>query len=169
MSNKSRKGFSYVTLSTGFSISKSGRKWKKFAIPIAIISVLIALFAVTAVTLSLTLALPRRAPEYGANNCQLSTSQRFDCLPGLRSPSQEDCSALDCCWDESSTPSCYHSSDSGYTVEQEFRHTALGISGYLVRKQAQSSTFGQNLRRLCINISFETEERLHIKVSQHAQ
>ena len=168
MSNKSRKGFSYVRLSAGFSISRSGRRWKKFAILIVVISVVIALLAVAAVALSLTLA-PRRAPEHGIDSCRLSTSQRFNCLPGLSVPSRDACSVQGCCWDESATPSCYHSSDSGYTVKQEFQHTELGISGCLTPKQARSSSFGQNLRRLCVNISFETEERLHIKVSQHAK
>ena len=169
MSNKSRKGsFTYVRLSTGFSISRSGRRWRKFAIPTAIIAGVIALLAVAAVALSLTLA-PRGAPQQGANSCQLRTSQRFNCLPGLKDPSREACSALGCCWDNSTAPSCYHSTDSGYTVEQEFQHTALGISGCLAPKQARSSTFGQNLRRLCVNISFETEQRLHVKVSQHYQ
>ena len=167
MSNKSRKGFSYARLSTGFLISKSGRRWNKFAIPIAVISIVIGLLAVVAVVLSLTLT-PRRAPEHGAYSCQLSSSQRFDCLPGLSGSSWEACSALGCCWDELTSPSCYHSSDSGFAVEQEFQHTELGISGCLAPKQVQSSSFGQNLHRLCVNISFETEQRLHIKVSQHA-
>lgn len=168
MSNKSRKGFSYVRLSTGFSISRSGKGWKKFAILITIIAVVTALLAIATVALSLTLG-PRRAAETEAYFCRLSTSQRFDCLPGLVGPSSETCAALGCCWDESTSPPCYHSYDSGYTVEQEFQHTELGISGCLApKKQAQSSTFGQTLRRLCVNISFEAEDRLHIKVSQHA-
>lgn len=169
MLNKSRKGFNYARLSTGFSISRRGKKCNKFAIPIAVISIVIALLAVAAVALSLTLA-PRRAPEHDANiNCQLSTSQRFNCLPGVSGPiNREDCSALGCCWDESTAPFCYHSSDSGYTVEQEFQHTAQGISGCLAPKQRKSSSFGENVRRLCVNISFETEQRLHIKVSHHA-
>ena len=154
-----------MLLSTGFSITKNERRWKKFAILIATIAVVIALLAIAAVALSLTLA-PRGAPKQEAYFCQLSTSQRFDCLPGLEDPSSEACAALGCCWDESTAPSCYHSSDGGYTVEQEFQHTELGISGCLAPKQTQSSTFGQNLRRLCVNISFETEDRLHIKVSR---
>ena len=188
MSNKSRKGFNYARLSTGFSISRRGKKCNKFAIPIAVISIVIALLAVAAVALSLTLA-PRskglvpqtttpptttRATTPNPNgtqniNCQLSTSQRFNCLPGVSDPiNREDCSALGCCWDESTAPFCYHSSDSGYTVEQKFQHTALGISGCLAPKQRKSSSFGENVRRLCVNISFETEQRLHIKVSHHA-
>jgi hypothetical protein len=168
MSNKTRKGFSYARLSTGFSISRSGKRWKKFAILITVISLAIAVLAIAAVALSLTLA-PRRAPKHGAEiNCQLSTSQRFDCLLGVSGHKREDCLALGCCWDESTAPYCYHSSDSGYTVEQEFQHTALGISGCLVPKQQKSSAFGENVRRLCVNISFETEQRLHIKVSYHA-
>ena len=178
MSNKSRKGFNYARLSTGFSISRRGKKCNKFAIPIAVISVVIALLAVAAVALSLTLALRSKGlvppttlpttPE-NINYCQLITSQRFNCLPGVSGPiNREDCSALGCCWDESTAPFCYHSSDSGYTVEQEFQHTALGISGCLAPKQRKSSSFGENVRRLCVNISFETEQRLHIKVSHHA-
>ena len=180
MSNKSRKGFNYARLSTGFSTARRGKKCNKFAIPIAVISVVIALLAVAAVALSLTLAphskglvppttTPPTTPTPENINCQLSTSQRFNCLPGVSGPiNREDCSALGCCWDESTAPFCYHSSDSGYTVEQKFQHTALGISGCLAPKQRKSSSFGENVRRLCVNISFETEQRLHIKVSHHA-
>ena len=162
MSDKSNKGFSYVRLSTNFTISRNGKRWKKFAIPIAIISIVTGLLAIAAVALSLSLAL-RSAP-----NCQLSTSQRFDCLPGLSDPSSDTCVALGCCWDDSSPPFCYHSSESGYAVDQDFQHTAVGVSGCLARKQILSSTFGQNVHRLCVNISFETDDRLHIKVSKES-
>ena len=164
------KGFSYVRISTGFSVSRSGKRSKKLVILVAVVSVsVITLTAIAAIALFLSLAPRQREHQHVPFSCQLSTYQRFDCLPGVEDPKRETCSTLPgCCWNDSAKPYCYHSSESGYSVEQAFQHTAVGISGCLARKQLQSSIFGQNLPRLCVNITFETEDRLHVKVSQHS-
>ena len=152
------KGFAYVQLSGGSTQSKR-RISAKVVLPvvIAIVCVVALLAVAIAVGLALTLS---HAPL----DCRLDPIDRFECLLGTAKPSKETCEDLGCCWDESKSPFCFHSLESGYVVEEPFHNTDVGIGGCLTRKHQLTSAFGQSLERLCVNITFEGEDRLHVKV-----
>ena len=163
MSDKVKKGrgFAYVKLSSGFSRSKP-RSWRKvvltaFGLALAVVALLV--IAAIAIGLGTTLS-------HAHHRCRLESSERFNCLPDEANASKETCRRLGCCWDDSKAPFCFHSSESGYAVEEPFQYTADdSIRGCLSRKGELTSQFGASLERLCVNITFEVEDRLHIKAS----
>lgn len=172
MSDKSRKGFGYTRLQTTFSKPR----WKRCtASTVVVVTAVIALLAILTVIIALSVSLTLQrgqknlapAPTPGpspVSSCQLDLSERFDCLPGIAEPSHETCQLLGCCWNDSSPPFCYYSPESGYSVDEKFSSTEVGVRGCLTRKKL-SSVYGGGLQRLCVNITFETDDRLHIKVS----
>lgn len=184
MSDKVKKGFAYARLSpsVGFSQQRSSA-WKRCTIITAIVTTAVVV-ALLVTTIALVVSLsgrrgkdnpspspspsptPTPSPTPSQDNCLLSLTGRFDCLPGIAEPSNVSCLEQGCCWDDSEAPFCFHSSGSGYTVENEFRYTEVGVRGCLIGKQS-SSAFGESLKRLCVNVTFETDDRLHIKVGYY--
>ena len=165
---KKQKGFSYVQLSSGKRGPGRPAGWKKFAIPTAIVSALLIVALLVTIT-ALVVTFTRRGPiqpPVPTRRCDLSSYERFDCLPGIAEPRHDTCLDVGCCWNESETPFCYYSSESGYTVEDKFQYTQVGIRGCLTAKKSSSTAFGESLQRVCVNITFETEDRLHVKVSK---
>lgn len=100
------------------------------------------------------------------DNCSLDAGDRFDCLPGFSTVNQSVCSHHGCCWQANSTVPCFYSRHSGYVVVGESQSTSLGDRVILERKTDEvGSPYGYDIQPLVVDISYETESRLHIKVS----
>lgn len=99
-------------------------------------------------------------------------SYRFDCYPERHVVvTQELCESRGCCFIESPPPAggkrgvpwCFYPPDfPSYTLES-LNQTALGMVGLLVRRE--KAYYPQDIKTLRLDVEFETDTRLHIKVS----
>lgn len=101
----------------------------------------------------------------GGHSC-VPSSNRFNCLPeGRVENASELCQQRGCCWDNTSTPevSCFYPAGFGYSVIST-QNTPLGFTAILQRKTDQPSQYGGDINTLRMDVMYETEYRLHIKV-----
>lgn len=99
-------------------------------------------------------------------------NQRFDCYPEQSVVvTQELCESRGCCFIENSLPAgakrgvpwCFYPPDfPSYTLES-LNQTALGMVGLLVRRE--KAYYPRDIKMLRLDVEFETDTRLHIKVS----
>lgn len=99
-------------------------------------------------------------------------SHRFDCYPERRMVvTQELCESRGCCFIQTPTPAegkqgvpwCFYPPDfPSYTLES-LNQTALGMAGLLVRRE--KAYYPRDIEKLRLDVEFETDTRLHIKVS----
>ncbi|XP_041364391.1 lysosomal alpha-glucosidase-like [Gigantopelta aegis] len=94
-----------------------------------------------------------------------SEANRYDCWPQFKGASQESCQARGCCW--SPTPSqgvpyCYYPSNYvGYKATNIDR-TPNGLTADVTR--TTKSAYPDDVMLLKLSVTFETKERLRIKV-----
>uniref|UniRef100_A0A8C9UDN8 P-type domain-containing protein n=1 Tax=Serinus canaria TaxID=9135 RepID=A0A8C9UDN8_SERCA len=99
-------------------------------------------------------------------------SHRFDCYPERRVVvTQELCESRGCCFIQSpplaegkqGVPWCFYPPDfPSYTLES-LNQTALGMVGLLVRRE--KAYYPRDIERLRLDVEFETDTRLHIKIT----
>ncbi|NXW01415.1 LYAG glucosidase, partial [Fregetta grallaria] len=102
-------------------------------------------------------------------------SHRFDCYPERHVVvTQELCESRGCCFIESPPPAggkrgvpwCFYPPDfPSYTLES-LNQTALGVVGLLVRRE--KAYYPQDIEMLRLDAEFETDTRLHIKITDAA-
>ncbi|XP_010016043.1 PREDICTED: lysosomal alpha-glucosidase-like, partial [Nestor notabilis] len=102
-------------------------------------------------------------------------SHRFDCYPERRVVvTQELCESRGCCFIESPPPAggkrgvpwCFYPPDfPSYTLES-LNQTALGMVGLLVRRE--KAYYPRDIEMLRLDVEFETDMRLHIKITDAA-
>ncbi len=98
-----------------------------------------------------------------------SNVDRFNCIPE-GNPSQSMCEKRGCCWDKSSTlPQCYYPAGFGYALDGQVNRTSYGFQANLKRKPDQPSQYGGDIETLRMDVFFETESRIRVKVSRGAR
>lgn len=108
-----------------------------------------------------TPATPKTTPT-----CQnVSNSQRFDCFPRGTSD-EKSCTARGCCWvpvpGNGKIPWCYYAT--GYRSYKVVSRTTYKRGQQLVLNISSNSTYPNNVQVLIVKISYETKDRLHVKV-----
>lgn len=105
--------------------------------------------------------------NYISNNyCSvLSDEFKFDCFPKGKAD-KESCEARNCCWSPSTPnsqiPWCYYSSNySNYKVINITQSRNEIIAFYNL---TTNTNYKNDIKLLCMTISFQTSQRLHIKV-----
>ncbi|NWX89039.1 LYAG glucosidase, partial [Nothoprocta pentlandii] len=97
-------------------------------------------------------------------------SQRFDCYPERRVVvTQELCESRGCCFVQGAArgaPWCFYPRDFPSYTLQSLNQTALGMTGLLVR--AQKAYYPRDVGTLRLDVRFETDTRLHIKITDAA-
>ncbi|NWU25668.1 LYAG glucosidase, partial [Dyaphorophyia castanea] len=102
-------------------------------------------------------------------------SHRFDCYPEQRVVvTQELCESRGCCFIQTPAPAegkrgvpwCFYPPDfPSYTLES-LNQTALGMVGLLVRRE--KAYYPRDIEKLRLDVEFETDTRLHIKITDAA-
>ncbi|NXP73261.1 LYAG glucosidase, partial [Ramphastos sulfuratus] len=102
-------------------------------------------------------------------------SHRFDCYPERSVVvTQELCESRGCCFIETpplaggkrGVPWCFYPPDfPSYTLES-LNQTALGVAGLLVRRK--KAYYPRDIEMLRLDVEFETNTRLHIKITDAA-
>ncbi|XP_076207479.1 lysosomal alpha-glucosidase-like isoform X1 [Aptenodytes patagonicus] len=102
-------------------------------------------------------------------------SHRFDCYPERHVVvTQELCESRGCCFIESPPPAggkrgvpwCFYPPDfPSYTLDS-LNQTALGMVGLLVRRE--KAYYPRDIEMLRLDVEFETDTRLHIKITDAA-
>ena len=101
--------------------------------------------------------------------CPTVDNMRFNCIPELTinqsdlSGFRELCTERSCCWNQQSTVQCSYSVDYGYTVSSVKKNSNGWLLG-LTRKPNQPSLFGQEVDQLGVEVTYETDTRLHVRV-----
>ena len=99
-------------------------------------------------------------------------SHRFDCYPEQHVVvTQELCESRGCCFIERPPPAggkrgvpwCFYPPDFPSYVLESLNQTALGMVGLLVRRE--KAYYPRDIEMLRLDVEFETDTRLHIKVS----
>lgn len=95
----------------------------------------------------------------------LSDEFKFDCFPKGKAD-KESCEARNCCWSPSAPnsqiPWCYYPSNhSNYKVINitQFRNGIIAFYNL-----TSNTSYKNDIKVLCMDISFQTSQRLHIKV-----
>lgn len=108
--------------------------------------------------------------SYGVkgSSCAISDSSKVDC--GYFGIDQYGCESKGCCWSpagsNSNTPWCFYAqkTSEGYSVSN-FVETATGYSGELNLVGDGTSTFGPDLKKLSLDVVFETEDIVRVKIT----
>ena len=77
---------------------------------------------------------------------------------------EDVCSERGCCWVASNTPQCFYPSGSGYEVDGSVKPTDYGYQVDLKLKSNQTSPYGNGTKNVRVDVMFETQNRLRIKV-----
>uniref|UniRef100_U3KHM3 P-type domain-containing protein n=1 Tax=Ficedula albicollis TaxID=59894 RepID=U3KHM3_FICAL len=102
-------------------------------------------------------------------------SQRFDCYPERRVVvTQELCESRGCCFIQSpplaegkqGVPWCFYPPDFPSYALESLNQTALGMVGVLVRRE--KAYYPRDIEKLRLDVEFETDTRLHIKITDAA-
>ena len=100
--------------------------------------------------------------------CSNDQAQHFNCLPENDSwnnvYAKQQCTLRGCCWDPSSTIKCFFPSNYGYRVNDDIQETATGMIASITRKTPQPTIYGNDIESLTVEVIYETQNRLHIKV-----
>ena len=100
----------------------------------------------------------------GSEGCALRSPDRFNCLPeGVGENASDLCKQRGCCWASNSAPNCFYPADFGYFVNSTAT-TTLGFTATVKRKPKQPSQFGGDIDTLCVDVMYETDTRVHVKV-----
>lgn len=97
--------------------------------------------------------------------CQLGSSNRFDCHPEAGA-TEEVCTKRGCCWNpvepRTAEPWCFYPYGFTFYAFNNFTSSKLGLKGSAV--SVRSSVYSRDVKTLNINVIFETEDIVRIKV-----
>ena len=79
------------------------------------------------------------------------------------------CDRRGCCWNASNTPRCFYPSGFGYEVIGSVKTTDYGYQADLRFKSDQSSPYGDATENIRVDVVFETQNRLRVKVGVTAE
>ncbi|RUS71085.1 hypothetical protein EGW08_021146 [Elysia chlorotica] len=100
-----------------------------------------------------------------AGQCTVADSDRFDCWPEYIGATKDKCEARGCCWQPATSqgpPYCFFPADySGY-IAFNVKTTPFGVTADLARTTA--TLFPPDIETLKLQIDFQTESRLRIKI-----
>ncbi|GFR99078.1 lysosomal alpha-glucosidase [Elysia marginata] len=100
-----------------------------------------------------------------SGSCAVADNNRFDCWPEYIGATQDKCQARGCCWQPATTPGspyCFFPPDyNGYTASN-VKTTASGVSADLTR--TTTTLFPPDIKTLKLQIDFQTESRLRVKI-----
>ena len=105
---------------------------------------------------------------YGVTSvCAVENSAKTDC--GFSGVNEASCESKGCCWmtvKDSTTPWCYHTAAvaEGYSLS-EMTETSTGYSGTLNLIGAGTTTYGADIKKLKLDIIFETADIARIKIT----
>ena len=102
-------------------------------------------------------------------SCNEDLTPLFSCLPEGDGWSYEEsekvCLSRGCCWQPNATVQCSYPSNHGYQLEGRLEDVPFGVMATLVRKESFPSLFGSDSKRLRVNVTYETDYRLRVKVT----
>ena len=102
-----------------------------------------------------------------ADQCTAEESDRFDCWPEYVGATKAKCEARGCCWKSATThgpPYCFFPANySGYTASN-VQTTGEGITADLTKTTASPTLFPPDIKKLKLQVDFQTESRLRVKV-----
>ena len=104
--------------------------------------------------------------------CPANDTLRFNCIPETTinqsnaAASRELCIQRACCWNTSSVVKCAFTLDNRYMVTSR-DETPNGYSLSLAQKPNRPSLYGHDITNLMVDVTFETETRLHVQVHTH--
>lgn len=154
--------------------SKSHRspKVKRRMVLQCVVGSFIVLFAVCAFVLLVLLIVTFVEDEEnssggtGSQGCALKSPDRFNCLPeGVAENASELCKQRGCCWDNTSAPNCFYPAEFGYFVNS-VATTPLEFTATVKRKSKQPSQFGGDVDTLRVDVMYETDTRVRVKVNR---
>jgi len=99
-------------------------------------------------------------------NCDVDVQQRTDC--GYIGIQQSECESKGCCWSptDQEGPWCFTAAvESTYELHAPLSETPTGLSGLLNLKSASGATYGDDLPNLSLEIIFEADSYIHIKIT----
>lgn len=105
--------------------------------------------------------------KYGSS-CAVSDSAKVDC--GYAGVTQDACESKGCCWvpagENSVTPWCFYmgQTSAGYSLDT-FTETATGFKGTLNLIGDGTATYGPDLKKLAIEVHYETEDTIRVKIT----
>ncbi|XP_038050832.1 sucrase-isomaltase, intestinal-like [Patiria miniata] len=99
----------------------------------------------------------------------VNDEDRFDCFSDLDTPaSQKLCEARGCFWKPATlakAPVCFYPPTYGYQMAAKPTDTNLGWEARLTRMKGIPSRYGADVNNLKLEVEFQTDYRLHIKIS----
>jgi alpha-glucosidase (family GH31 glycosyl hydrolase) len=109
-----------------------------------------------------------------STSCSVDNSMKADC--GYFGIQESGCLSKGCCWyavnDGGKTPWCFYgtqSSDMGYSLS-DMKETSTGYVGILSLIGSGSSTYGEDIKQLTVEVIFETVDIVRVKITDsHAK
>lgn len=109
-----------------------------------------------------------------STSCSVDNSMKADC--GYFGIQESDCLSKGCCWyavnDGGKTPWCYYgtqSTDMGYSLS-DMKETSTGYVGILSLIGSGSTTYGEDIKQLTLEVVFETVDIVRVKITDsHAK
>ncbi|XP_019853735.1 PREDICTED: lysosomal alpha-glucosidase-like [Amphimedon queenslandica] len=106
-------------------------------------------------------------------SCNHDSNSLFSCLPEgdgwSYDKSEEVCHSRGCCWQPNATIRCSYSSNHGYRLDGKLQDGPFGVMATLVRKESFPSMFGGDSKRLKVDVTYETDYRLRVKIYDESQ
>ena len=99
------------------------------------------------------------------DHCKLEENNRFDCWPEVKGATEKACEKRGCCWKakvSKGAPRCYFPSDNGNYTASSVKETASGKAALISR--SDSTFFPPDITNLQVQIDYQTESRLRIKI-----
>ncbi|XP_050537143.1 lysosomal alpha-glucosidase-like [Daktulosphaira vitifoliae] len=98
--------------------------------------------------------------------CSITSDiEKFDCFP-RGNANQDSCEQRNCCWSpidfNSKPPWCYYPKNYNNYILVNMTETNNGIMSYF--RLINNTTYTSDIKLLCVEISFQTIKRLHIKI-----
>ncbi|KAK3797400.1 hypothetical protein RRG08_055598 [Elysia crispata] len=100
-----------------------------------------------------------------ARKCVIPQNERFDCWPEVKGASKRACEKRGCCWGNQvskGVPFCYFPTNYGGYKASNIKVSAKGVTANLSR--SDHSLFPPDVDKLVLQIDFQTETRLRIRI-----
>ena len=104
-----------------------------------------------------------------STSCGVDNSMKADC--GYFGIQESDCLSKGCCWyavnDGGKTPWCFYgtqSTDLGYSLS-DMKETPTGYVGILSLIGSGSTTYGEDIKQLTLEVVFETVDIVRVKIT----
>lgn len=103
------------------------------------------------------------------NACSINPGYRFDCFPA-DGANEKECLKRGCCWDSNAEmqgqPYCYFSIGFSYYNWEQPVSTPFGLEASATLLAGKKSPYPRDVSKLRIQVYYESEETVRIKVCQ---